>query len=843
MGNGYKYDAFISYRHAELDKFVAENLHRKLESYKISKKVLSNGRTSRSKIERVFRDKDELPITNNLEDPIIKALSESEYLIVICTPRLKESIWCKKEIETFIEMHGRDKIFAVLAEGEPHESFPEEILYREEKVPHPDGTESTRLVPAEPLAADVRGKTKKEILKAMDVELLRLLAPMLGVDFDDLRQRHRERKFRRIITATVAAAVLCLGIGVASSIAAYHINKQKEQIEAQSIEIQAQAAEIEAQSETLATQNEQLLNNQAENLAEESLRYLEAGDRETAIELSLAALTDYDGIPMPYTPEAQYALTESIHLYDAASMIKPRYQVVMPAQIEEYILSPDKDLVLCRDTLGNVGIWGLETGELIKFFSNDVYNISPDQQSIDFHSNGKCVVYVTDDNQLVNYDIWDDEEVSRLQLDVGGSLSMQKSGIYTVIHDYSNIGILTAGGSDIENVGSLQPNEGYTFTGDVYMTEIDDWSKLCYVERRKEDIDDILSENKDMTDYCRLHIYDLFYGKEEAVISINFDGVNTIAFEDSYMYYAVSNYEMNSEDRLVKYDMVNNEVVWDVPVEAYVTEICLAEEDGDALLAVGSLEAFLIDKNTGEQRSRIDFSNTAISTRVMSENSFEIFLQNSDYGQYRMDSDSYIVYDNYFEKNYDTVVACDKTELGYIVQGLNDNKLTYYEVSMGEDITLYEREFNSEGIGSIADYDDDTAQTLNPAKANLVNTVLYSDDKKVVFISYTDKTVEIYNRINKTLLATMVGVEDELDVYYGVDDKGYTYVGGYSHGYILDKEYNVIARPEMLRGVDFDAKLLIVEVGNQYGSIPIYSLEQVISRGEVVLKKLEKSKY
>ena len=305
MGNGYKYDAFISYRHAELDKFVAENLHRKLESYKISKKVLSNGRTSRSKIERVFRDKDELPITNNLEDPIIKALSESEYLIVICTPRLKESIWCKKEIETFIEMHGRDKIFAVLAEGEPHESFPEEILYREEKVPHPDGTESTRLVPAEPLAADVRGKSKKEILKAMDVELLRLLAPMLGVDFDDLRQRHRERKFRRIITATVAAAVLCLGIGVASSIAAYHINKQKEQIEAQSIEIQAQAAEIEAQSQTLATQNEQLLNNQAENLAEESLRYLEAGDRENAIALSLAALTEYEGIPMPYTPEAQ----------------------------------------------------------------------------------------------------------------------------------------------------------------------------------------------------------------------------------------------------------------------------------------------------------------------------------------------------------------------------------------------------------------------------------------------------------------------------------------------------------------------------------------------------------
>ncbi|MBQ8165508.1 MAG: hypothetical protein IJZ96_00575, partial [Lachnospiraceae bacterium] len=721
-------------------------------------------------------------------------------------------------------------------------SFPEEILYREEKMLHPDGTETTRLVPAEPLAADVRGKSKKEILKAMDVELLRLLAPMLGVDFDDLRQRHRERKFRRIITATAAAAVLCLGIGVASSIAAYHINKQKEQIEAQSVEIQAQAAEIEAQSETLATQNEQLLNNQAENLAEESLRYLEAGDRKNAIALSLAALTEYEGIPMPYTPEAQYALTESIHLYDAGARIKPRYQIVMPAQIEEYMLSPDKELVLCRDVIGNVGIWDLDTSHLIMSLSHEKDNLSLNPNSVAFDSD-HCITYITEDNELVKYSFWAEEEMCRIQLQSGGTVIPQKEGIYTVVCDYSNICMAKMAGDEAEELGTLQPSEGYTFTGDVYITKVDDWPKLCYVERKQEDIEDILAEDKDMTDYCRLHIYDLFYGKEEAVISVNFDGVNTIAFDENYMYYAASNYEINSEDRLVKYDMVNKEVVWDVPVETFVTEICLTEEDGDALLAVGSLEAFLIDKNTGEQRSRIDFANTAISTSAINEDIFEILTQKSEYGQYRVDSDMYVVYDDYFEVNYDTIVGCDKTELGYIVQGLNDNKLTYYELSMGEDITLYEREFNSEGIGSVADYDDDTAQTLNPGKANLVDAVLYSDDKKIVFISYTDKTVEIYNLIDNKLLATMVDIDDEIDVYYGVDDKGYTYVGGYGHGYILDKEYNVIARPELLRGVDFDAKLLIVEVGDQYGCIPIYSLDQVISKGNVVLKKLEKWKY
>ena len=51
-------------------------------------------------------------------------------MIVICPPRLKESRWCLKEIETFISMHGREKVLAILIEGESAESFPEELLRR-----------------------------------------------------------------------------------------------------------------------------------------------------------------------------------------------------------------------------------------------------------------------------------------------------------------------------------------------------------------------------------------------------------------------------------------------------------------------------------------------------------------------------------------------------------------------------------------------------------------------------------------------------------------------------------------------------------------------------------------
>ena len=220
MNNNYMYDAFISYRHCDLDQFVAENLHKQMETFKLPKNLVKKNIASRTKIERVFRDKEELPLTNNLEDPIMQALIHSEYLIVVCSPRLRESAWCKKEIETFIQYHGREKVLVVLAEGEPRDSFPEELLYVEEPVYYEDGSVKITRKMIEPLAADVRGKNKKEVLRNLKSELLRLLAPMFSVTYDDLRQRQRERKMRRIITVSVVSAVVCLAIGIASTLAA-----------------------------------------------------------------------------------------------------------------------------------------------------------------------------------------------------------------------------------------------------------------------------------------------------------------------------------------------------------------------------------------------------------------------------------------------------------------------------------------------------------------------------------------------------------------------------------------------------------------------------------------------
>ena len=247
----FKYDAFISYRHTELDKFVAENLIKELEAFKLPKNIAKKLKGKKTKIERVFRDREELPLTNNLEEPIVEALRDSEWLIVICSPRLPESVWCKKEIETFVSLRGREHVLAVLIEGEPSESFPEELLYRLEEVKLADGTTQQIKVPVEPLAADFRGTDKKSVLKAMKKEKLRLLAAMFGVDYDDLRQRHRERKMKRVLAASLTGAAVCLAFGAVSTTMALRIHSQKEQIEAQNLEIQAKTSEIQLQNSRL----------------------------------------------------------------------------------------------------------------------------------------------------------------------------------------------------------------------------------------------------------------------------------------------------------------------------------------------------------------------------------------------------------------------------------------------------------------------------------------------------------------------------------------------------------------------------------------------------------------
>ena len=246
----YRYKAFISYRHQSPDQDVAGKLHSYIENYAIPsslKKTLGV-----QKMGRVFRDQEELEISPSLGDDIHEALEQSEWFICICSPRYLQSKWCMEELNYFLSLGRRDHILTILTEGEPEEVFPEELRSRvsgdaEEEV--------------EPLAADVRGANVSEVLKKLQQERLRILAPMLGVRYDDLRQRARQRRTRMIMAAGAAVIVLLAGfLGYA-----FHKNGQ--------VSAERNAA-LTAESGWLAKSAKEALNNNDRMLS--LMLYLEA---------------------------------------------------------------------------------------------------------------------------------------------------------------------------------------------------------------------------------------------------------------------------------------------------------------------------------------------------------------------------------------------------------------------------------------------------------------------------------------------------------------------------------------------------------------------------------------
>ena len=283
-----RYCAFISYRHQSPDDVIAKALHTAIETYSVPANI--RAKTGKKRLGRVFRDQEELPLSANLGDDIQAALDESEWFIAICSPRYLESRWCQRELEYFLEKKGRDRVLAVLVEGEPEDSFPERLRFTVD--------ETGNRAEVEPLAANLRGADWKKKLKD---EKLRLLAPMLSVTYDELKQRERQRTLKK--AAVVSAAALVAAAGLAVFLSVNHARAERLRQEA---EQQAQIAEAErarAEEERARAEEEQrkkeqerrnaVFNDLGERL-ERASAALQNGEKRSAASVLLEALSISD---------------------------------------------------------------------------------------------------------------------------------------------------------------------------------------------------------------------------------------------------------------------------------------------------------------------------------------------------------------------------------------------------------------------------------------------------------------------------------------------------------------------------------------------------------------------
>lgn len=823
----YTYDAFISYRHTELDKFVAENLHKQLEAFRLPGNISKN-KKGRTKIERVFRDKDELPLTSNLEDPLMKALHNSEYLIVICSPRLKESMWCKKEIETFIEIHGREKILSILIEGEPEDTFPEALLFEEAEIQNEDGTFDAVRKKLDPLFADVRGKSKHAILKNLRAEILRLLAPIFSLSYDDLRQRHRERRFKRIMVASLIGMLVCLAFGAVSTTMALRIQNQKQQIETQNDEIIAQSIEIKFQ-------NQSLLKNQAVNLAEESMRLLEAGDRVGAINIAVSALTQYEGIDMPYTHEAQFALTQSLHAYDNGNYMKAQYQLVTAGIVDFMLSSPDGEKLLTYDDSNTLTLWDVQSGSKLEEFKDLGTNIFW-ESCCTFIGNDQ-IAYFNSDRSINIYNVSQKKTIDIVEIFFSTGIYSDAEGKYLVVKDDYNIFLLD--GESLEELAVYEASDGYTIKGELVINDEGTYLVLQEILESEDFIGNAPNEN--------LLFWNLTDNQVSSPLDIGANRLETIRYTEDAAYILlnkVGNDYGVSQATLIAYSLKSEEVIWKKTFEdEYGNYLTIPYAEGaDKLLYSSSFEANLIHMADGSEYAKFPMGKPIVGTAVYTNVDFYlVFTRNGEYYTIVVEDAETYTFADQFQCHSQNIKKLQIAANGYLVLPHQDNKVTFYDYSIGgglvessEDTSVSLPETESWHYNDAVDF----ARDKGLERAALARHIFNNNDKSILFVYYSDNTLELYDTSDMNLLCSLSGITGEVQKYLGTDDQGSLYVTSSDYGYMISSDYKLLGMIEGLAMVGREENCLVISDTYQtFYTVPIYTVEELLAMADAYVLK------
>ncbi len=250
-----EYWCFISYPHANNKvpgRQWASWLQQALETYEVPADLAGTknerGDVIPERVFPVFRDEEDLSADSELSRPIKRALQQSRFLVVLCSPQAVESAFVADEILRFKQFGKQDRILAAIIEGEPNageagrECFPEPLRFTVD--------ESGQLTRerTEPIAADFRlpdgtvGWTSpaayREVLEAADVVereivgrladhtrqqnlmFLKIVAGVLGVPLGVLTQRDKvwqlaRQKQRARVLRRWLAGVSVLGLTAA----------------------------------------------------------------------------------------------------------------------------------------------------------------------------------------------------------------------------------------------------------------------------------------------------------------------------------------------------------------------------------------------------------------------------------------------------------------------------------------------------------------------------------------------------------------------------------------------------------------------------------------------------
>lgn len=808
--NEMHYDAFISYRHNEKDSYIAKSIHKRLETFKLPRALRKNLDFDVKGITRVFRDEEELPLSSDLSDTINNALQNSEYLICICTPEYLNSSWCMMEVESFLRIRDHSHILVVLADGEPEDSFPEILTFEDVQIRDDDGSVRIERKKIEPLAADVRGQNKRETDKKMEAAVMRLCASIIGVNYDDLRQRHREAKLKRLIALSTCIGACLLVFGIFVSVTFLEISRQND-------EITKQNTEINKQNMTIREQYAELRDKHAASVAETANEQLSKGRRMDAIEALYSVMPEDD--KTPYNPKAVATLYKAMNTYGIENKYAPVKTYDMDMELSSFNVSYDARYIMLDDYM-NIRIFDVESGEVI------ADHVRPSGEAGEEFTGGFC--------GSSGYMIADKKTWRYYSLTGGKERTIELAGDYFVFNE-SKDGKITLCFCDdvivgIDNEGKIRYKiDLEKMFGKHDMLNISsvsfDKGRFAYMLNDGEYIYLIVADEKDGS---------IIYSDKkhcENAVSCTLSG-ETIIYTTA----------ASVETKVHAVDIRSKKLLWDSVVSEYV----------EGNIIVGKKKIYLYG-------DRIIVSLNAKDGKVVSvycpdETVVKGWMEDDGFAYLCSNAKFYIYRDNSSIEYTDTkfVFAPEEGLRNVTISGKSmfccneraDNVVRYsVENAKGcENIgkeyegkySVYQRDENEDAE------DVDAVLKKSPdVKMAMVDNVFYSADKKLIVASLRDHTIQIVDASTlKQLTVVDVGDQGWIDGVRFSELTGSYMIDFPYETIILDKDYNVIS--ETCRIVDeVDGSFVMMNSACDYYKLPYVSYEELLLRTERLLESIQ----
>lgn len=812
--NGVKYDAFISYRHCPLDMYIAKSIHKRLESFKLPKSVTEKvkAKGKKTKIDRVFRDQDELPLADNLSDPIDVALTNSDFLIVICTPRLPESQWCRKEITSFIEKHDRDHILAVLAEGEPYESFPYELTHEEITITGPDGATTTEVRELEPLAADVRGKNKRETEKMLDDAAVRLCAGIFELNYDDLKQRHKEQQIKKRIRILGTIAGTMFAFSMVCMALLLKINSQKATIDSQYNEIQGQYTQIEDQYTQIQDQYTQIEEQYAEiqdkyedAMGASAEELLSEGRRNDALYALLHAIKKDS-----CKSGTEYLLSRALNVYGFGSLRSPLNTYDMDANVEEMVINQEGTRIALKGTSGEMAVFDTETAAML-------YSVRTTEEQYSFSSYeeeafaSENVIYYIDKGTLCYCDF--ETQTTKCVLDeVETVIGDEPMGVVMAF----NAGVITAfdaSGIQLYSIDISTLGEDFS----AFMSYLEDFT--LSPDKTKVVIESWFNAGN--------NIYVILDVKTGEVISSFFSGneeLGSVALSDDIFYLIKSDLIFdanNSFHNVFAYDINTMEQLWNVGVlgKFYTT----ATADNGLLFLNSTSNALLLDGKTGMQINSWEELPGIVNAVIVSEEEIMVECSTGEMYTLRPTLDDYMDISGSIYANAPTNKVMDIAICNNNIYFMFDGKKYVSRYAPGNCEAKYP---DCDCPDEYLDYDY-TFGKITELENGISENAFISSDEKYTFSQQYDGTVVVYDSDNQ-ICSNIYNYDSKLtDVLY-IEELDRYMLRGYSYSYLLDADLQIVGKLPACYDYE-DGNFIVYSDGGWY-KIPYYDTKTLIDK-------------